>query len=99
MIVESQVLPTPSGTPERRWANVSAAIDVIQQSGLSYEVGALGTSIEGEPDAVWDLVRRVHEAALAAAQTVITILKVVQIADPAADITINDLVGQYRTST
>jgi uncharacterized protein YqgV (UPF0045/DUF77 family) len=98
MIAEIQVLPTPAGTADSRWANVSAAIEVIQTSGLAYEVGALGTTVEGESDLVWDLVRRVHEAALAAAQSVVTILKVVEIADTAADTSIDDLVAKFRTS-
>lgn len=96
MIVEIQVLPTPAGTPERRWGNVSAAIEEIQRSGLVHEVGPLGTSVEGEPDEVWRLVRRAHEAALDGAQSVVTVLKVVQVAGSEADVTIDDLMVQYR---
>ena len=96
MIVEIQVLPTPAGTPEHRWANVAAAIGEIQRSGLVHEVGPLGTSIQGDPDEVWALVRRVHEAALAGADSVVTVLKVAQMARPEDDVTIDDLLEDYR---
>lgn len=96
MIVEIQVLPTPAGTPERRWGNVAAAIEEIERSGLIHEVGPLGTSIEGAPDEVWGLVRRAHEVALAGAQSVVTVLKVVEMASSADDVTIAELVGDHR---
>ncbi len=66
MIVEIQVLPTPAGTADDPHAHVEAAIEVISRSGLRYEVGPLGTSIEGSPDQIWPLLRAAHEAALAA---------------------------------
>lgn len=62
MIAEIQVLPKPAGTPSDPYCHVDAAIKVIQDSGLVYEVGALGTTVEGPPDAVRPLLRRVHEA-------------------------------------
>jgi uncharacterized protein YqgV (UPF0045/DUF77 family) len=39
---------------------------VIRASGLRYEVGALGTTVEGDDDAVWATLRAAHEAVLAA---------------------------------
>ncbi len=66
MIVEIECLPNPPGTAGNRYAHVEAAIAVIEQSGLNYQVGALGTTFEGPPDRVWPLVRAVHEACLAA---------------------------------
>ena len=61
MLAEIQVIPQPSGTATNEYEYVEAAIDLIQKSGLPYEVGALGTSIEGPSDEVWDLLRRVIE--------------------------------------
>lgn len=79
MIVEIQCLPTPAGTEESRYAHIEAAIAVVQGSGLKYEVSPLGTSLEGEPDAVWAVVRRAHEACLQAGATnVVSIIKVAQ---------------------
>jgi uncharacterized protein YqgV (UPF0045/DUF77 family) len=66
VIAEIQVAPSPPGTPENPHAHVEAAIAVIQASGLRYEVGALGTTLEGEADEVWATLRAAHEAMLAA---------------------------------
>jgi uncharacterized protein YqgV (UPF0045/DUF77 family) len=66
VIVELQVLPRPAGTADDPHAHVEAAIAVLQRSGLHAEVSALGTTFEGEPDAVWAALRAAHEATLAA---------------------------------
>jgi uncharacterized protein YqgV (UPF0045/DUF77 family) len=66
VIAEIQVAPSPAGTPEDPHAFVEAAIAVIQRSGLQHEVGALGTTLEGDADAVWATLRAAHEAMLAA---------------------------------
>ncbi len=62
MIAEIQVAPSPPGTADDPHAHVEAAIAVIQASGLRYEVGALGTTVEGEADEVWATLRAAHEA-------------------------------------
>ena len=69
VIAEIQVAPSPAGTPEDPHAHVEAAIAVIRASGLRYEVGALGTTLEGEADEVWATLRAAHEAVLAAGAT------------------------------
>jgi uncharacterized protein YqgV (UPF0045/DUF77 family) len=63
------VAPAPPGTAENPHAHVEAAIAVIQASGLRYEVGALGTTLEGDADAVWTTLRAAHEAMVAAGAT------------------------------
>ncbi|MFQ5381187.1 MAG: MTH1187 family thiamine-binding protein [Dehalococcoidia bacterium] len=95
MIIEIQCLPSPPGTDENRYAHIEAAIAVIEGSGLKYEVGALGTTIEGEPDEVWGLARRAHEACLAAgAVGLVTVLKVEQATAEAP--TIESLTAKFR---
>ena len=69
MIAEIQVAPSPPGTPEDPHAHVEAAIAVIKASGLRYEVGALGTTLEGDDDEVWTTIRAAHDAMLAAGAT------------------------------
>ena len=66
VIAEIQVAPSPPGTDHNPHAYVEAAIAVLQDSGLHCEVGALGTTLEGEADAVWDTLRAAHEAMLIA---------------------------------
>lgn len=43
---------------------VDAAVEAIRKCGLKYEVGAMGTTIEGPLDKVVDAVRAVHQAAM-----------------------------------
>lgn len=69
VIAEIQVAPSPAGTAEDPHAFVEAAIAVVKASGLRSEVGALGTTIEGDADAVWATLRAAHEAMLAAGAT------------------------------
>ena len=66
VIAEVQVAPSPPGTDENPHAYVEAAIAVIAGCGLTYEVGALGTTLEGPADRVWDTLRAAHEAMLIA---------------------------------
>jgi uncharacterized protein YqgV (UPF0045/DUF77 family) len=66
VIAEIQVAPSPPGTREDPHAHVEAVIGVIADSGLHYEVGALGTTLEGAADAVWDTLRAAHEAMMLA---------------------------------
>ena len=95
MIVEIQCLPSPMGPAEDPYRFIEAAIALIERSGLTYEVGPLGTSIEGPPDALWPVVRAAHEACLGAgADGVVTVLK---IAEQRTDgPRMGDLVGKFR---
>ena len=78
------------------YQHVEAAIAEVQGSGLTYEVGALGTTVQGDPDAVWPLVRRVHEACLrSGAAGLVTVLKVEESSGWAAS-TIESLTGKFR---
>lgn len=96
MIVELQCLASPAGTPDDPYRHIDAAIAVVQGSGLKYEVGALGTTVEGEPDEVWPLMREVHEACLnAGAEGLVTVIKVEQAAR-AGGPTITSLTGKFR---
>ena len=97
MLAEIQVLPQPLGTEADRYAHVDAAIAVIEAAGLTYEVGALGTTVEGPPDAVWPLLRAVHEATLAAgAQGCVTVIKVAEAATADGDPPIAGLTDGFR---
>ena len=97
MIAEIQVLPSPAGTKGEAYAHVDAAIAVIAESGLQYEVGPLGTSLEGPPADVWRVLRAAHEATLAAgAGSVITVVKLAEGANDGGPV-IDDLVGKFRS--
>lgn len=96
MIVEIQCAPSPPGTPGAPYAHVHAAIEVIEGSGLAYEVGPLGTSVEGPPDALWPLLRQVHEATMeAGANGCLSIVKVFE-QRGAGQATMAGLTDRYR---
>lgn len=97
MIVEIQCLPSPAGTPAEPYRHIEAAIALVASSGLRYEVGALGTTIEGEPDALWALVRQMHEACLAAgAEGIVSVVKFEQTREAARQPTIASLTAKFR---
>ncbi len=43
---------------------IDAALEVIDQSGLQYEVGAVGTTVQGELDQVMEAIKQAHQAVL-----------------------------------
>ena len=95
MIAEIQCLPSPAGTDTSPYAHIEAAIAVVADSGLTYEVGALGTTVEGPADEVWAVLRRAHEATQSAgASSVVSVVKVFQ--TTASTTTIDDLVAAHR---
>ncbi|HRC06579.1 MAG TPA: thiamine-binding protein [Miltoncostaeales bacterium] len=96
MIMELQVLPAPSGTADDTYAHVDAAIALIVASGVRYEVGPLGTSVEGTPDQLWPLARAVHEATLhAGARSCVSIIKVAD--GPAVPTQMAELTAKHRS--
>lgn len=98
MIMEIECLATPPGVADDRYRHIEAAIAVIQRSGLTYEVDALGTTIEGEPDELWPLLRAVHEACLdAGADSVVTVVKVAQTSPRLPAATMAGLTGKFRS--
>jgi uncharacterized protein YqgV (UPF0045/DUF77 family) len=98
VIVEIEVVPQPLGTDSERYAHVEAAIALAQSSGLHYEVNALGTTIEGDPDALWPLLRSMHESCLASgAEHVITVVKLAEHREAASQPTMDGLTEKFRT--
>lgn len=97
MIVEIQCIPNPAGTPNEPFARVHDAIRVIETCGLDYEVGPCGTSIEGSPDDVWELLRRVHEATLSGGES--SCISVIKVFEQRSDapVTMASLTDRYRT--
>ena len=95
MIAEIQCLPSPAGTPGATYAHIEAAIAVVVASGLRYEVGALGTTVEGPADEVWAVLRAAHEATLdSGADTVVSVVKAFSGGDSGPGI--DDLVAAHR---
>ncbi|MFO1464668.1 MAG: thiamine-binding protein [bacterium] len=66
--------------PEDHWEHMSAEIAplirMIENSGLAYELGPMGTTIEGEPDAVFELLKRMHLDMRGRSRRVSTFIKI-----------------------
>ena len=76
MIAQLSVFPISSGTSVSRF--VKKGIAVIRESGYTYEIGGMSTSVEvPDLDALFELVKKVHAAhAEAGAQRIVIDLKV-----------------------
>ena len=73
---------------------VDKAIEVIQQSGVKYEVGPMETVMEGRFDELMEVAKKAHLACLeAGAGQVMTLIK---IGDNTCGTTIEEKTAKYR---
>lgn len=88
-----QVLPKSSG--QNTYEIVDKAIEVVQKSGVKYEVGPMETVMEGELDELIDIVKRAQDACIeAGASEVMTYVKIHY--RPHKGVTINEKIEKYR---
>ena len=60
----AQVSVVPVGTPGASISrHVAHCLDVLEESGLRYELGPMGTAIEGDLREVLEAIARMHESA------------------------------------
>lgn len=55
---------------------VARCLRIVEESGLSYQLHAMGTVLEGDFDAVLDVIIRCHKAVAAECDRVSTIIKI-----------------------
>jgi uncharacterized protein YqgV (UPF0045/DUF77 family) len=92
IIAAFQVLP--AGVDDL-YGCVDAAIEVVQTSGLPYDVSSFETTIEGEYDKIMEVVKRAQTACFEyGADSVICNIK---IANSPAGTTIAAHIGKYRS--
>ena len=69
-----------SVAPEDHWEHMSGdiakVIKIVKDSGLDYQLGPMGTSIEGEPDAVFKVMEAMHMAMRNSSKRVSTLIKI-----------------------
>lgn len=58
-VAEIQVIPIGTGVSVR--AEVRRAHEILAEAGLQAQLHAYGTNVEGEMDAIFEAVKRVHE--------------------------------------
>lgn len=92
VVAEFSVVPVTGGSLRQF---VEAAVAEIEKSGLRFEVGAMGTTIEGELDEVLEAVKAAHRAVLTAgAGRVVTSIK---IDDRSSGLSIDGKLKGFRT--
>lgn len=85
----------PKTTSHNTYEIVDKAIEVVQQSGVKYEVGPMETVMEGELDELMDIVKRAQDACIEAGATeVMTYVKIHY--RPHKGVTIDEKMEKYR---
>lgn len=86
-----QILPMVP--QEEIYSVVDKVIALIQDSGLKYMVGPLGTDIEGDLDVLLELVKKAQDVCVAAgANRVVSVIKI----DYGPDgVTMDEKIGKY----
>jgi len=95
VIADVAVMPLrPYAGEEEMYKVVDACIETIQKSGLKHEIGAMSTTIEGEFEEVFDLLKVIHRIPFnLGCERVITTAR---IDEKAGGITINEKLKNHR---
>lgn len=75
---------------------IDAAVNEIKKSGLKYEVDAMGTTIEGDFDKVFEVIKNAHSAVKAVGAD--RVLTEIRIDDRRPGVSIKEEVEAYRAS-
>lgn len=75
MLAELSVFPIDRGG-EGLSKYVAESIEIIEASGLDYQIHALGTLIEGPADKVFQVIRECHENMTRHSDRVVTTVKI-----------------------
>lgn len=70
MLASFSVVPLGSGEGVKEL--VAEALAIVDESGLSYKLGAMQTTIEGDPDKVMEVILRCHQRVLESVPRVLT---------------------------
>ena len=75
MLAELSVFPLDKGG-EGLSRYVAESMEIIEQSGLAFEIHALGTLIEGPADKVFEVIRKCHMNMTRHSDRVVTTVKI-----------------------
>jgi uncharacterized protein (TIGR00106 family) len=75
MLAELEIIPIGTQSPSLS-SLLAEVAKLIDQSGLDYRVGAMGTVVEGEWDRIMTLAKQCHQAVLGSAARVITTIRI-----------------------
>lgn len=66
----------PVGKGESLSKDIAQVLKVIDEGGLPYDFGSMGTTVEGEWDAVMDLVKDCHDKMLESNNRIYLVIKI-----------------------
>ena len=75
MLAELEIIPIGTASPSLSDGLTDVA-KLIDQSGLDYRIGPMGTVVEGDWDQVMLLAKRCHQAILQSHQRVLTTIRI-----------------------
>lgn len=95
IIADIAVMPQyPCISEEELYCVVDKVIDTIKTSGLKYEVGAMSTTVEGEFEKVFEIIKRCHH--LPFELGIDRVITVVRIDEAKDNLTIAKKLKHYR---
>ena len=74
MIAEFSIMPVGKG--ESLSQDIAEAIKIIKETGVSYQLGPMGTSIEGEWDEVMGIIKKCRDKLLETSNRVYLVIKI-----------------------
>ena len=75
MLAELEIIPIGTATPSVS-SMLAEVAKLIDQSGLDYRVGPMGTVVEGDWDRVMQLAKQCHQAVLSSNSRVMTTIRI-----------------------
>ena len=75
MLAELEIVPIGTNGPSLS-ATLAQVAGLIDQSGLDYRVGPMGTVVEGEWDRIMGLAKQCHHAVLQSTSRVMTTIRI-----------------------
>lgn len=94
-IVNLSLQVLPKVPEDRTYAVVDEAIKVIQESGVKYLVGPMETTMEGDPDTLWEVVKKAQEACIKAGAS--RVMSIIKIDYKPEGVTIEEKIHKYRS--
>jgi uncharacterized protein (TIGR00106 family) len=85
----------PKVEDERTYEVVDEAIKVIRESGVKYLVGPMETTMEGELDTLWEVVKKAQDACIRAGAS--RVMSVIKIDYKPEGVTMEEKIHKYRS--
>lgn len=73
MLVEFSIVPVERGHMSR---DLAKAVDILKTAGLKFQVGPMGTCVEGDWESIFTAIRRCHEVVAKEHERVVTTITI-----------------------